>query len=136
MYNVINLSVNLSVWYLVKDQPNLMEVHVRKQIMHLSVHQTSKVIASVYALITLLIAIPMGIYTIINGDIIGGLTMLIFLPILYWIFFYITHVIVCWVYNQVVKKLGGIELDLKDLQVGLGPVIQTDRPIDPDREVL
>lgn len=88
---------------------------MRKQVVHVSVHQTSKVIASTYAIIIAIVAFIMAIYTIlIERDFVTAIFILILIPLFYWIVFYIGHVIGLFFYNQVAKYLGGIEFDLAD----------------------
>lgn len=97
---------------------------MRKQIAHISVHQTSKVIAAMYAaMVTIMMIIPLVLYTMSRGDFLSGLILLFIMPFFYWLIFYIAHVIGCWFYNIVAKRMGGIEFDL----VNPGEIDQDDQ---------
>lgn len=89
---------------------------MRKQIIHISVHQTSKVIAAMHAaMLSVLFILPTVIGHLFHGKIVSGLLILIFVPLLIWLFMYIGYVIACWFYNLVVPLTGGIEIELKDI---------------------
>lgn len=88
---------------------------MRKQVTHVSIHQSSKVIAAMYGFIVFLVSIPVALYTAFHGDWGSALMLLIFTPLFYLIVFYIGHVIGFFIYNFIAKHLGGIEFDLKDL---------------------
>ncbi len=86
---------------------------MKKQITHLSVHQTSKVIAAMYAaILTVLVVLPIVIHLIFLGDYLPAILGLIFSPLIYWLILYIGHVIGCWFYNIVAKRFGGIEFEM------------------------
>src|SRR5262245_45390870 len=88
---------------------------MRKRITHISVHQTSKTLASMYVLLlTVLLVIPLALYTMYKGDILPGLAVLILLPAFYWLLFYLSHALFCWIYNIVAKWVGGIEFNIKE----------------------
>jgi hypothetical protein len=88
---------------------------MRRQVKHVSVHQTSKVIATAYALVIAIIAILAAIYTIVTtGDVVTALMSLVLTPIFYWVIFYIVNALGLWFYNLVAHRLGGIEFDLVD----------------------
>lgn len=91
---------------------------MRKQIVHISVHQTSKVIAAMHAaMFSVLFVLPTVLGHLFHGKIISGLLILIFVPFFIWLFMYIGYVIACWFYNLVVSWTGGIEIELKDIAV-------------------
>jgi len=93
---------------------------MKKQVAHVSVHQTSKVIASVYALIIFFIALLMAIFTLVKDhDVVSALFILILMPVFYWIVFYVGHVIVLFVYNKLFKHIGGVEFEFQDSPVEL-----------------
>lgn len=88
---------------------------MRKQVIHISVCQTSKVIASMYtAMLFVFTLLPMATYHLYLGDIVGALATLIVGPFLYWVILYIGHLIGCWFYNLVAQRIGGIEVDLEE----------------------
>jgi hypothetical protein len=90
---------------------------MKKQIIHFSVHQTSKAIASLYAaVIAVLFVFPMGLYHIFFlGNVVGGLLVIFLVPLFYWVALYIGHLIGCWFYNTVARYFGGIEFEMIDV---------------------
>jgi hypothetical protein len=85
----------------------------KKQVVHISVHQTSKVIAAMHAvLITVLFILPSVIGYWYNGQVVLGFVMLILLPLFMWVLLYIGYVVACWFYNLVVPWTGGIEVEV------------------------
>lgn len=91
---------------------------MRKQITHISIHQTSKVIAAMHAaMISVLFVLPTVLSHLFHGKIISGLLILILVPFFIWLFMYIGYVIACWFYNLVVRWMGGIEIEVKDISV-------------------
>lgn len=88
---------------------------MKKQVSHISVHQSSKVMAALLIVImTIFAIIPAGLYALANGETSTGLFFLIVGPIVYGILFYIFHAITYWLYNFVARHLGGVEFELKD----------------------
>jgi len=89
---------------------------MKKQIIHLSVHQTSKVIAAMHAaMIAVLFILPTALGYWFQGHVVWGVLILIFLPLFIWLMMYIGYVIACWFYNLVIPWTGGIELDVIDM---------------------
>ena len=86
---------------------------MRKQITHFSVHQTSKVIASLYFLMTLIIAIPGAVLGFLFYKEQAFFLYLIY-PFVFAIITYISTVIWVWLYNRVAGSFGGIEVDLEE----------------------
>lgn len=90
---------------------------MRKQIVHFSVNQTSKVAASVYVLLFFIfVAIPGALYQMYWGGVGAGLITLIISPFIYWIVLYIMQAVLCWFYNKIAKCMGGIEFVLVDTE--------------------
>lgn len=91
---------------------------MRKQIVHISVHQTSKVIAAMHAaMISVLFVLPTVVGHFFHGKIVSALLILIFVPFFIWLVMYIGYVIACWFYNLVIPWTGGIEVDVKDIEL-------------------
>jgi len=85
---------------------------MRKQIVHISVHQTSKVIAAMHAAMgAVLFVLPLSLGYWLQGQVLFGVILLFFLPVLFWILMYIGYVIACWFYNLVIPWTGGIEFE-------------------------
>lgn len=99
---------------------------MRKQIIHISVHQTSKVIAAMHAaMITVLFILPTALGHWFHGQIISGILILILLPLFIWLLMYIGYVIACWFYNLVIPWTGGIEVEVADTALKLEPAVKT-----------
>jgi len=89
---------------------------MRKQIVHISIHQTSKVIAAMHAaMVTVLFILPTVLGRLFHGKIISSIVILIIFPFFIWLLMYIGYVIACWFYNLVVPWMGGIEIEVKDI---------------------
>lgn len=117
---------------------------MRKQVTHVSVNQSSKVLASLYAFILFLIVIPYAIFLAYHHQWASALLALIFTPLFYWIVLYLAHAIWFFFYNLIAKRLGGIEFDLNDAaarSIGIEeeePIvsertINEGKPVNPDR---
>lgn len=83
---------------------------MKKQITHISIHQSSKVL-SVFAVLimTIFAIIPFALYAFIKGSVLLGLMALFLAPIFYGVLFYLLYTISFWFYNFIAKHLGGIE---------------------------
>ena len=90
---------------------------MKKQIKRISVAQTSKIIAILYVVFSLLysvIGIPMIMFGGSEMKVMGF--MYLFMPILAGIFGFIFVALGCWVYNLVAGKFGGVEFEVKDIE--------------------
>lgn len=86
---------------------------MKRQVVHISVHQTSKVISAMHtAMITVLFILPSLFGYFVHGQILTGLSFIVLLPLFLWLLMYIGYVIACWFYNLVVPWTGGIELEV------------------------
>jgi len=98
---------------------------MRRQITHISIHQTSKVIAAMHAvMITILFILPNALALFYNYHLFTGLLVLVLTPFFIWALMYIGYIVACWFYNLVVPWTGGIEFDTDDL-TAVQPVTQT-----------
>lgn len=86
---------------------------MRKQVIRLSIHQTSKVVAILYFLITLIITIPMTIILYLQSQDPAFFLFFIY-PFVVLIMTYISTAIMGWFYNLVSRSFGGIEFKLED----------------------
>ena len=84
----------------------------RKRISHISIHQTSKVMAILFVVIGLLF-IPIGVIFILAGQTVMGIVYVL-MPFIYGIIGYPYMAVMCWVYNIIAKSVGGIEFTLED----------------------
>jgi hypothetical protein len=97
---------------------------MRKQIVHISVHQTSKVIAAMHAaMISVLFILPTVLGHLFHGKIVPALLILLLVPFFIWLFMYIGYVIACWFYNLVAPWTGGIEIEVKDIGLQPEPIV-------------
>ena len=84
----------------------------KKRIAHISIHQTSKVLAILYVVLGLLF-IPIGVILIISGQMVMGIVYVL-MPFIYGILGYPLAAGMCWVYNMIAKSVGGIEFTVED----------------------
>jgi ABC-type uncharacterized transport system fused permease/ATPase subunit len=90
---------------------------MKKQISRISVAQTSKVIAILYVIFSLLYSlfgIPMILFGGSEMKVMGYIYL--FMPILAGVFGFIFVALGCWVYNLVAGKLGGVEFEVNDIE--------------------
>jgi len=86
-----------------------------KRIKKIGVVQTAKVVGILYALLSAVILVPMGIIMIVsgaNGNPIGAWLTLLG-PIFYGLITFVMIAILSLVYNFISKKIGGIEIELE-----------------------
>lgn len=86
---------------------------MRQQIVRLSVHQTSKVLAVLYALMGLVLVPIFMLASLASPEGAGfGLGLALLFPVIYGVFGYVFVALGCWLYNVVASRVGGIELVL------------------------
>ena len=84
-----------------------------KQLVSFSIMQTSIVVACLYFVIMLINGIVLfGFYLFNQGSV--RLSVVIIYPIVAWIVTFLSTVVICFIYNKIAKKTGGIEFELKD----------------------
>lgn len=97
---------------------------MKKQITHLSSHQTSKVFAMCYAafcaLFMLLILLAVAIlhpekFSQNNPDLLNLLTTVVFAPLASGLFGYLFSRVVCALYNRIAQQFGGIEFTVSEV---------------------
>lgn len=89
-----------------------------QQVRAFGVFQTAKVTAVLYVVITAIFAVPFGIIgtlvAIISGKREGLLSLLLLVaPIVYGIMGFLMMALMCWLYNVVAARTGGIEIELQ-----------------------
>ncbi len=81
---------------------------MKKQIVNVSVLQSSKVMAVLYLVLSLPAVLIMMIPAMISGE--GfSILMLVLAPIFYTIFGFIFTALGAWIYNLVASRIGGFE---------------------------
>ncbi len=85
-----------------------------QQIKSFGVLQTSKVIAALYFVLGLCFAVIVVIVSAVThrGPRHAGLLFLVGAPIFYGAAGFVLGAIVCWLYNAVARRIGGIEIEL------------------------
>ena len=89
---------------------------MKKQIIRISVLQSSKIATALYVLmgfIYTLVGIPMVIFGGPKFRVIG--IVYLFAPVLAGILGFVFFVIFAWIYNFLAKRLGGVEFEVKDV---------------------
>ncbi len=89
-----------------------------QQIKSFGILQTAKFAGVLYVVMTAIFAIPSGIVGALVAVIAGkpeGLISLLFivLPIFYGIFGFLMVALMCWLYNVVAARMGGVEIELQ-----------------------
>lgn len=86
---------------------------MKKQIERLSPHQNGKVVAVLMAVSSLVFLAPlMLLAAAFSPKGAGpGIGMLIIMPVFYLVFGYIMVAASCWVYNKMVRHVGGFEYE-------------------------
>ncbi len=89
---------------------------MKKQISRISPHQSSKVIAVIYGVITLpIVLIGIAAYLFANpGKTITPFLFMIFAPVIYAIVGYLFFGLFCLVYNLAAGWVGGMEFETTD----------------------
>jgi hypothetical protein len=88
---------------------------MKKQITRISVIQTSKVVALMYALISLLYTV-MGLFMVIfgSGAIRAAGILYVLMPIIMVTFGFLFMMLFCWIYNVVAGWVGGVEFTVEE----------------------
>lgn len=88
---------------------------MKKQIKSISVLQTSKVVTVLYALLGLIYTVIGILMMIFSEEKSKGAMIFLFMPVIMALFGFIFVSLGCWLYNQVAKRLGGVEFILEDV---------------------
>ncbi len=89
-----------------------------QQIKSVGILQTAKLAGALYVVVTAIFAIPIGIIGALVSILAGkpeGLIFLVFIvaPIFYGIVGFLMVALLCWLYNVVAARMGGIEIELQ-----------------------
>jgi hypothetical protein len=89
---------------------------MKKQILRISPHQSSKVMALIYFIFMLLL-VPIGVIMLLVGGKDRSIGFIfVFAPLIYGVTAYVMFGLFAWVYNFVAKRLGGIEFTTTETQ--------------------
>ena len=95
---------------------------MKKQIKRLPPHQNGKVFGILMAATSLIFIVPMFAMMSLSPSVDQHgnpvefpMFMVLIMPVIYLIFGYISVAIGCFIYNHLVKTIGGIEFELVDL---------------------
>jgi len=88
---------------------------MKKQITHVFIFQSSKIIAILSCIISILIAVPLGFYSLYHGNRDEAVDLFI-QPLIHLAVSFITSIIVFFLYNQLVKLFGGIAISTTDVE--------------------
>ncbi len=106
------------------------EKNMRKQVVHISIHQTSKVVAALHTvMIATLFILPNALALMYNRHFISGLLLLLLLPLVLWARLEGCYGIACWFYNLVVPFTGGIEVDVDNVTSPESLIMTTKNPL-------
>lgn len=88
---------------------------MKKQIVSVSVRQTSNFVGVLYFVISFPIVLIVAAYSLMNGQGMGIVLASCLLPLLYAVMAYIGTALFAWLYNFVAKRVGGIEFTTSEI---------------------
>jgi hypothetical protein len=83
-----------------------------RQLRSFNVIQTATTMAAVYAVIGAIAGVLFFLGMLASGRLLAAIGMLIVMPIAYAVGGFIFTAIACFVYNEVAKRVGGIEVEI------------------------
>ncbi len=84
-----------------------------KQLVNISVIQSSKVIAILYFVLSAIICLPVGIYLLFTAGFEQAFVYFLF-PVIYLVLAFLGMALFFWTYNLIARSLGGIEFTTKE----------------------
>ena len=88
---------------------------MRRQITRISVGQTSKVIASLYFVVAVVIAVIYFVAVSATGTKTFSPVLILLFPIIYGIMIWLVFALMLSVYNMVAARIGGVEFESVDV---------------------
>jgi hypothetical protein len=82
------------------------------EIKSFKIFQTARVIAVLYAIVGLIAMVLFAFLPVRRGFPGHGFMAIIFVPILYGILSFIFTALLCWLYNEVASRIGGVAFEL------------------------
>ena len=90
------------------------EIFMKKELKSIKVYQSSKVTAILGFVLSALYALPLALYTMFYTQDKGAAVVFFLLPVVYLIFGFVLYAFIYFLYNQVAKIFGGIEMEFID----------------------
>ena len=88
---------------------------MRRQITRISVGQTSKVIASLYFVVAVVIAVIYFVAVSATGTNTLSPMLILLFPFIYGVMIWLVFACMLWVYNMVAARIGGVEFESMDV---------------------
>ena len=82
------------------------------EIKSFEIFQTAKVVAVIYAITAAIFGVFFAFMALIQGHPGRALQALIFFPILYAVASFIGTAFLCWLYNEVADRIGGVKFEM------------------------
>ena len=82
------------------------------EIKSFEIFQTAKVIAAIHAIAAAIFGVFFGFMALIHGHPGRALETLIFFPILYAVVSFIATSFLCWLYNEIADRIGGVKFEM------------------------
>ena len=82
------------------------------EIKSFQIFQTAKVVAVIYAMMAAIFGVFFAFIALIHGHPGRALQALIFFPILYAVASFIGIAFLCWLYNEVASRIGGVRFEM------------------------
>ncbi len=88
---------------------------MKKQITHVSLFQTAKVIAALYFVISAIFSVLAFVFSMFAPNRAPfGAVMLLIAPFLYAFFGFVFAIVGAWIYNQIARFIGGVEFTVTE----------------------
>ncbi|MDE2607187.1 MAG: hypothetical protein KGL68_14825 [Burkholderiales bacterium] len=90
---------------------------MKQQITRLSPHQNAKVVGVLALVVSLVFFIPLALvaYTVVPPEERPAMFFFLVMPFVYLVMGYVVVVIGCSIYNALVKRIGGIEFETREV---------------------
>jgi hypothetical protein len=91
---------------------------MKKQIVQVSVMQSAKVMAGIYFVITIPVAVLIALFALIGGQGMLGLLMAVGMSLGYAVGGFLMSLLGAWIYNLVAARVGGFEFKTVEVAAG------------------
>lgn len=89
---------------------------MKKQIVQVSVLQSAKVVAGIYVVLAIPIALLFALFTMATGQGAAGLMMAAAMVLGYALGGFLTSLLGAWIYNLVAARIGGFEFQTMEVE--------------------